>query len=545
MKQMYKAMPNSPVTHLAEDIPVDANDIAILDDSKLPEGPNLAILGSGVNSETISYEIKANGKLRNVTRGVEGAPKPWSRGTEVARYHTAYDHNSVIQNINNRITKKEFQNHRSDYLQLKDDLSNVLTSSNLLDVDNFEVGSLRGSTGEPDDLTTRIRCKDFNKVSKGDVIVNLNISEFKLAIHFFSLEDKTWQGLIGFSKNITKYVFEKECYIKLVIAYDDDREVTLEDRNDILSNFVAYTGILSEESEENNNRYTRQIYNDTGKEFIFKFPVVSGGSYLSDHTFVKDELWVFPVSNDSHTNFVDVNRYSVDLENKNAQFLGSFKHNWGHCNTVDYCKVTDSIILGNGGGSDNLEPNEIYIFENASNMQNETTVNVSTAIKLEIEKDGFDWGKQLNVVWGESNAGKHNIIYAISNNDVTQFIHKIILGQGGNQLENGTFISGKTGLQFNGTYKIIKQYTYPYDRYYCNQGTQFYNGILYEGFGHDAISHFEKILNKNGTVTAEIMQERIYDDTGNEINFTVEGLAIKNDHLFIGSIKNEIYVFKL
>ncbi len=287
------------------------------------------------------------------------------------------------------------------------------------------------------------------------------------------------------------------------------------------------------------------VVNDTGKEFVFSFQVSPGGSYLSDHTFAGDELWVFPVSDDQHVNYSTVSRYLVDIERKSAELVGSFQHNWGHCNTVDYCEATDAIILGNGGGSGNKEPNEIYIFENASNFKNVSQVDVASAITLRPEEDGFDWGKQVNVVWGQANAGMYNIAYALSNDDVTQFIHKIFIGQGDNELENGTFISGKTGLQFNGTYKVLKVYTHPYSRDFCNQGTQFYNGVLYEGISHDRISYFEKVLADDGKVRSKLMRERIYDQSGNEIKFVVEGVAIKDNHIFIGSIKNKIYVYKL
>lgn len=103
MKQMYKAMPNSPITYLAEDIKADAGIIPVLDDSKLPPGPSLATLGQGEYSETIAYETKSNGELRGVTRGLEGNKRDWPKGTEIARYHTAYDHNSVVENIENHI----------------------------------------------------------------------------------------------------------------------------------------------------------------------------------------------------------------------------------------------------------------------------------------------------------------------------------------------------------------------------------------------------------------------------------------------------------
>lgn len=436
-----------------------------------------------------------------------------------------------------------------------------------LSPNDFEIGTLDSVGGAPVEQSTRMRSKDFIRVSRGTVIKNIDETNLKIGVHFFTL-NKIWERIVGFSANMNTHFIENDCYIKIVAAYKNDRGIT--DIADIVSKLVIYgaftninkkvleMGDAVKEMDDVVKIIEQKVEsielkdiktNNTGRELLFKFNIPN--NYMSDHTFVGDELWFFEASNDAHTDWAKVRRYSINLENKTATLLGTFDHNWGHCNTVTYSKQTDTLILGNGGGSDNIQPDEIYIFENASQMMNQTQVDVVTAIRLRLNNDGFEWGKQINVVWGESNAGKHNIAYVISNNDVTQFIHKIILGQGGNQLEKGTFISGKTGRQFNGTYKVLNQYTYPYpaDRYYANQGSIFYNGVLYEGFGHEGLSHIEKILNTDGTVTAKIMQERIYDDLGNEIASITNGLTVNDGALYIGNVNNpmavcEVYVFK-
>jgi len=100
MSELYKAIAGSPITYLAADISANQTTISIADDSALPDAPNICTIGYGENIETIRYGAKSNGVLQNVTRGLEGTPRAWKAGTEVARFFTAYDHNAIIENFN-------------------------------------------------------------------------------------------------------------------------------------------------------------------------------------------------------------------------------------------------------------------------------------------------------------------------------------------------------------------------------------------------------------------------------------------------------------
>ena len=102
---LYKGIEGSPITYLAADISADQTTISIADDSALPDAPNICTIGYGEHLETIKYETKSNGVLQNVTRGLEGTPRAWPAGTEVARFFTAYDHNAIIENFNSHLAE--------------------------------------------------------------------------------------------------------------------------------------------------------------------------------------------------------------------------------------------------------------------------------------------------------------------------------------------------------------------------------------------------------------------------------------------------------
>jgi len=104
MAQLYPAMVNSPQTELASAIDAVQTTIPVLDASKLPDAPNLAVIGMDETAETILYTGKSGNTLTGVTRGFQGTAKSWVAGTKVARNFTAYDWNTLLDKLSNMNT---------------------------------------------------------------------------------------------------------------------------------------------------------------------------------------------------------------------------------------------------------------------------------------------------------------------------------------------------------------------------------------------------------------------------------------------------------
>ncbi len=102
---MYAGVANSPQTELASAIDDTQNTIPLVDASMVPAAPNLATIGIDETAETVLYTGKSGNDLTGVTRGFEGAAKSWSAGAQVARNFTAYDHNSVKENVEDHETR--------------------------------------------------------------------------------------------------------------------------------------------------------------------------------------------------------------------------------------------------------------------------------------------------------------------------------------------------------------------------------------------------------------------------------------------------------
>lgn len=283
----------------------------------------------------------------------------------------------------------------------------------------------------------------------------------------------------------------------------------------------------------------------SGRDLVFSFPL-DNQPYMSDHTFVGEELWFFIVSDDGHAGYSNVLRYNIDFESQSANFIGSFKHNFGHCNSVDYCEETNALIMGNGGGPDNPENNQIFIFPNSNQMKNFDKISLEgNAVIIDLDEIGLDWGMQVNACWGESNGGSYNIAYVSSNDGQTKTIRKLLFGQGCNKLDYGILIKDLKPEEFNGTFNILQTWETPYAYEICTQGTDWYKGRLYEGIGHDGMRHFEHYLGKSGIRTKE-NQEFFYNNDGSKKSTITEGIALKNGYMIMGNIVDyKVYVYNV
>ena len=93
-------MNGSPSTELAVALTVSATTIVLLDASKLPPAPNLAVIGSDINAEIVQYAAVTDNVLSGCVRGVSGTTaQSWPSGTVVGRNVTSYDHNTFMDNI--------------------------------------------------------------------------------------------------------------------------------------------------------------------------------------------------------------------------------------------------------------------------------------------------------------------------------------------------------------------------------------------------------------------------------------------------------------
>ena len=86
----------------------------------------------------------------------------------------------------------------------------------------------------------------------------------------------------------------------------------------------------------------------------------------SDFTFVGDELWSIAPSLEDNSDFNYIYRYKVNFKAQNFELIGTIKHNFGHCNSVDYNPTNDCLIFGSGSTTENDIYSRVYFVENVS-----------------------------------------------------------------------------------------------------------------------------------------------------------------------------------
>ena len=204
------------------------------------------------------------------------------------------------------------------------------------------------------------------------------------------------------------------------------------------------------------------------------------------------------------------------------------------------------MIFGNGNGKNTTNIGEIYLVPNAyelKNLQEGSNAPFDTYVQIINVHSHEDWGIKHNVVWGENNNNKFNICYVITNDNSN--IRKVLLGQGNNDLGMGILIPGKTDTEFNGTYKVLKEWKQK-NGIDVLQGCCYYNGDLLVTLGHDRFCVARFQLNEDGTITRTQYIDKIYDENGEEIlgNY-LSGIDVKNGKLFVGSSSGTIKCFNL
>ena len=105
---VYPGFTNSPPTTLSGDITNVATTIPVVELGVFPAAPNIAVIGTGIDAETIFYAGKSaasgSGNLTSVTRefdktGTYGAKKAWGGGSVIARNFCKVDLDAVQERL--------------------------------------------------------------------------------------------------------------------------------------------------------------------------------------------------------------------------------------------------------------------------------------------------------------------------------------------------------------------------------------------------------------------------------------------------------------
>lgn len=107
LNKMYDGVSNSPDTFLTSPLASGGNIMYVADSGVFGTLPNLAVLGSGANAETVLITSKRSDQGLNIQRAVEGVARDWAKASIVARNFTNYDYKQLKENIEKLNTGKQ------------------------------------------------------------------------------------------------------------------------------------------------------------------------------------------------------------------------------------------------------------------------------------------------------------------------------------------------------------------------------------------------------------------------------------------------------
>lgn len=462
-------------------------------------------------------------------------------GDYIIRLNLAYLDNRQITNISELSSTLTIKEWHERELEIKGDVSNVQNNVDLnarpLNSLVWQYGTIDGNWGEESDVKTRIKSQ-MSIVEKGTKI-RLTDDDTKLQIIRYKLDDKSFDaGVVIFTNPKTEWECDEDAYYRIVIAYKNDQTIADIESLRKKVEFIASTKNELEKITPITEEIGTYYFSQKMTEFL--------AHYSSCLCVVGDEIWFFMVSNDAGTEKAGVYRYKFDLENKSLSYAGKFLHNWGHVNSVGYSQETDTLATSSFVGSGTAQEDKeykIYLFENASQIENDVFISKTNALTIDVESE--DWGWRQNVTFGEGNGGRGNILYYCTD-DQTK-IRKLLLGQGANNLGKGQFQSGRTDSQFNGSFKVLSEFVDQNKVLEVNQGTSYYGGYLYIALGNDGIWYQITRLNQDGTVTKKEIRDIQYGDDGGVVGGHAAGIwRIKGYTLFLLQLglENTLFVYQ-
>lgn len=215
--------------------------------------------------------------------------------------------------------------------------------------------------------------------------------------------------------------------------------------------------------------------------------------------------------------------------------------------TADYNNDKQTLIFGSstadGSDSDNLQA---YVFYDAATWPDKGETisfdNVPYTL-LDFSSSGlFDGQVTAKVIWAEL----PDMIYLTTDN--LRYCHKIMLGVGTTQLENGTY-AYDASKRYNGTWKLVKTFFQPTAPKYGNKDIQYYDGALYYTIKYisGGIRLCKTTLRNDGTMVTEMANYDPLTATGaHEITGSPEGVVVYDGNVISAHAdKPYFYKFKL
>ena len=265
-----------------------------------------------------------------------------------------------------------------------------------------------------------------------------------------------------------------------------------------------------------------------------KIPINRYETFVSqDATKVGDEYWLFGGSTADHISTASIHR----INPTDFSEIGLITHNLGHANGVDYRDNT--LLVYNGSAF----PPEINLYKNPDNTMTNLKIQDAANTQIIFKENSKLLPGDGSACWGLDNK---TVYYAYSAGGTQVVILKILLGLGDNDLSDkttdksdnqhwGSFVSGKSSDDYNGTAQILTSYTGEISGGNQPQGMAF-NGDLYLGTGYSEQKAYQLQLLDDGSF-------KVVDNYKSEMtDYKNNVIGLEPEITFIDPVKRSIFV---
>ena len=228
----------------------------------------------------------------------------------------------------------------------------------------------------------------------------------------------------------------------------------------------------------------------------------------NDFAVIKDEIW-FAVNqyvNGVATEKTTIYRYRI--EGDSLIPISNIDTDFGHWNVVDYNESNDCLVFGNGANDTSTEGNFFVVVKNPLSLGDTARIE-SCGIKYQV-----DIGYKVQAVWGDSNLGKNNIVYLMSND--------------GKKIVKVMLLRNAAG-EFNGEYITLE--THESETALWPGGADFWGDTLYVGHG----GNYGLSCVSMTDYSVKTITKHYYRDDGTEISGSTQGVHVDSNYIWIFS----------
>lgn len=272
-----------------------------------------------------------------------------------------------------------------------------------------------------------------------------------------------------------------------------------------------------------------------------KIPINRYNTYVGqDAAKVGNEYWIFGESAPDHTSTAYIHR----INPTDFSEIGLITHNLGHANGVDYRDNT--LLVYNGGGL----PPEINLYKNPDNTKTDLKIKDAANTQIIFKESSKLLPGDGSACFGPDKKIVYYAYYASYASSTQVTILKILLGLGDNDLSDkttdksdnqhwGSFASGKSSDDYNGTAQIIASYT---GSFLAGSDSQpqgmAFNGDLYVGTSHAEQKAYQLRLFDDGSFkVVDSYKSEMTDYKNNVIRLEPEitFIDLEKRSLFVGA----------